>query len=423
MPGPSAAAAAAFSGPGRLPVSRIAARAFAHPTRPGGGNPVTVFLLGGGEGDGKGEVNGGEGNDKGEGEIGGTSLPPQSARAALARTCAWESVFASASSSSSASSSAGKSGRGGGRTRGAPPPSLLAFHLPTGDEVEFCAHAALGAAAVLAGEGRAQRAGMEEAAAAADGAAVVIELVSMADGRRHSATVQPSGEAELRLSASSHEEGPMLDAAITAELREAVGLAPPGGTTGGAAEAEDGSASTASGPAASLPADFNSSVARPKTLVPVQDVRTLHLATDPTDPAAFRTLCDRAGTTGLYLYAPVNTSASAASASASAAAVPPTATFECRQFPRASGYPEDPATGIAAAALAASLRRRGIGGSSARYELLQGTAMGRPSRIGVRFGAEEGDGSCMYVSGLVEVLSREEERMEVGHMAPRKGRQ
>ena len=44
--------------------------------------------------------------------------------------------------------------------------------------------------------------------------------------------------------------------------------------------------------------------------------------------------------------------------------------------------------------------------------------MGRPSRIGVRFGAEEGDGSCMYVSGLVEVLSREEERMEVGHMAP-----
>ena len=417
MPGPASAASAAFSGPGRLPVSRIAARAFAHPSRPGGGNPVTVFLLGGGEGDGKGEGNDkGEGNGKGEG--GGTSsLPPQSARAALARTCAWESVFASASSSS-ASSSAGKSGRGGGRTRGAPPPSsLLAFHLPTGDEVEFCAHAALGAAAVLAGEGRAQRAGMEEAAAAADGAAVVIELVSMADGRRHSATVQPSGVAELRLSASSHEEGPILDAAITAELREAVGLAPPGGTTGGAAEAEDGSASSASGPAASLlPADVNSSVARPKTLVPVQDVRTLHLATDPTDPAAFRTLCDRAGTTGLYLYAPVNTSASAA------AAVPPTATFECRQFPRASGYPEDPATGIAAAALAASLRRRGIGGSSARYELLQGTAMGRPSRIGVRFGAEEGDGSCMYVSGLVEVLSREEERMEVGHVA-RKGRQ
>ena len=408
---PGHAAAAAFSGPGRLPVSRIAARAFAHPSRPGGGNPVTVFLLGGGEGDGKGEGNGGEGNDKGEGEGGGTSLPPQSARAALARTCAWESVFASASSSSA--SSAGKSGRGGGRTRGAPPPSLLAFHLPTGDEVEFCAHAALGAAAVLAGEGRAQRAGME-AAAAADGAAVVIELVSMADGRRHSATVQPSGEAELRLSASSHEEGAILDAAITAELREAVGLAPPGGTTGGAAEADDGSASSASGPAASLPADVNSSVARPKTLVPVQDVRTLHLATDPTDPGAFRTLCDRAGTTGLYLYAPVNTSA--------AAAVPPTATFECRQFPRASGYPEDPATGIAAAALAASLRRRGIGGSSARYELLQGTAMGRPSRIGVRFGAEEGDGSCMYVSGLVEVLSREEERMEVGHMA-RKGRQ
>ena len=30
--------------------------------------------------------------------------------------------------------------------------------------------------------------------------------------------------------------------------------------------------------------------------------------------------------------------------------------FECRQFPRSSGYAEDPATGIAAAALAASLQ-------------------------------------------------------------------
>jgi predicted PhzF superfamily epimerase YddE/YHI9 len=51
-----------------------------------------------------------------------------------------------------------------------------------------------------------------------------------------------------------------------------------------------------------------------------------------------------------------------------------------RQFPRASGYPEDPATGIAAAALAMSLHSRHprIG---RRFKFYQGSAMGKPSLI------------------------------------------
>ena len=47
-----------------------------------------------------------------------------------------------------------------------------------------------------------------------------------------------------------------------------------------------------------------------------------------------------------------------------------------RQFPRASGYPEDPATGVAAAALALAFHTL-TGQSSAKF--YQGTAMGRPS--------------------------------------------
>ena len=54
--------------------------------------------------------------------------------------------------------------------------------------------------------------------------------------------------------------------------------------------------------------------------------------------------------------------------------------WECRQFPRASGYPEDPATGIAAAALACHLRQE-LRIDLPAYKLYQGTAMGKPSLI------------------------------------------
>ena len=49
--------------------------------------------------------------------------------------------------------------------------------------------------------------------------------------------------------------------------------------------------------------------------------------------------------------------------------------FQCRQFPRASGYPEDPATGIAANALAASLKKSGRSNYQS-YKKVQGVAMG-----------------------------------------------
>ncbi len=64
--------------------------------------------------------------------------------------------------------------------------------------------------------------------------------------------------------------------------------------------------------------------------------------------------------------------------------------FECRQFPRFSGYSEDPATGIAAGALAASFHKRqsaysrGKFWGDSNYTVVQGTSMGRPSKINVK---------------------------------------
>jgi predicted PhzF superfamily epimerase YddE/YHI9 len=83
-------------------------------------------------------------------------------------------------------------------------------------------------------------------------------------------------------------------------------------------------------------------------------------------------------TTGLYLYAKSDEEDGA---------------WQCRQFPRNSGYPEDPATGIAAAALACHLYHdHGI--ELPTYKMYQGTAMGKSSLIVVddlMMMEEEGD--------------------------------
>jgi PhzF family phenazine biosynthesis protein len=124
----------------------------------------------------------------------------------------------------------------------------------------------------------------------------------------------------------------------------------------------------------------NSTTSRTKTLVPLVDVAAL----DALDPRleAVRALCDRLGSTGLYPYAVSDAER----------------TFEARQFPRSSGYPEDPATGLAAAALAFSLLSDGlIDESPEPVHIRQGRAMGRPSAIEVTLGADE----C-WISGPVE---------------------
>lgn len=124
-------------------------------------------------------------------------------------------------------------------------------------------------------------------------------------------------------------------------------------------------------PSASVawPTFCNSSVARPKTLVYVSSAETLHRAQPPSDAESFREGCDAIHSTGLYLYCPMGEADGSE--------------WECRQFPRASGYPEDPATGIAASALAVSLHERGCA-IVPTYNMYQGIAMGRPSLISVQ---------------------------------------
>jgi PhzF family phenazine biosynthesis protein len=120
---------------------------------------------------------------------------------------------------------------------------------------------------------------------------------------------------------------------------------------------------------ADLPA-HNAATSRVKTLVPVRDPEILNgLAPDP---ASVEAVCTRVGSTGLYPYAVVDRAARL---------------FEARQFPRSSGYPEDAATGIAAAALAFGLLHDGTAPpDDGVIRVHQGRAMGRLSEIRVRIG-------------------------------------
>jgi PhzF family phenazine biosynthesis protein len=115
----------------------------------------------------------------------------------------------------------------------------------------------------------------------------------------------------------------------------------------------------------------NASTARVKTLIPVADVATLD-SLQP-DFARVQEVCARIDSTGLYPYAPSGDRR-----------------FDARQFPRSSGYPEDAATGIAAAALAFGALENGlIDRAGGIVRVRQGRAMGRPSEIRLRF-ADDG---------------------------------
>lgn len=87
----------------------------------------------------------------------------------------------------------------------------------------------------------------------------------------------------------------------------------------------------------------NAVTSRVKTLVPMKGVRQLNELVP--DPARIEVCCVRIGSTGLYPYAVDHQGERR---------------FEARQFPKSSGYPEDAATGIAAAALAFGLLKNGL---------------------------------------------------------------
>ena len=114
---------------------------------------------------------------------------------------------------------------------------------------------------------------------------------------------------------------------------------------------------------------YNAVTSRMKTLVPLKSPEILD-ALKP-DFSRMEALCTSIQSTGLYPFAVHSL---------------PDRLFDARQFPKASGFPEDVATGIAATALAFGLLAYGlIPCDGKRITVRQGRAMGRPSEIFVRF--------------------------------------
>ena len=114
------------------------------------------------------------------------------------------------------------------------------------------------------------------------------------------------------------------------------------------------------------------SVSRPKLIVPLCDADLVHRAR-PDFPALWA-LCRRLATTGAYIFAPHPDGDQPGGDRQHVVA---------RQFPVDAGYPEDPATGVAAAALAAYLADglRPAQPAWTRLTIDQGDAMGQPSTL------------------------------------------
>ena len=124
----------------------------------------------------------------------------------------------------------------------------------------------------------------------------------------------------------------------------------------------------------------NAVTSRVKTLIPMKSIE--HLQALVTDMARTEQCCERIASTGLYPYAVANQAERR---------------FEARQFPKSSGYPEDAATGIAAAALAFGLLENDlVARDSRQITILQGRAMNALSEIRVRIGfADERPVGCL----------------------------
>jgi len=132
----------------------------------------------------------------------------------------------------------------------------------------------------------------------------------------------------------------------------------------------------------------NAATSRTKTLIPLHSTARLHQIAPRFD--RIERVCDRLSSTGLYPFA------------IEEGAVP---VLQARQFPRSSGYPEDAATGIAAAALLYGAKDYGLlPVGSKGITVRQGIAMGRPSEITVHFRDPTAVHQGCWISGDVSLI-------------------
>jgi PhzF family phenazine biosynthesis protein len=205
----------------------------------------------------------------------------------------------------------------------------LRFFVPR-HEMRMCVHATIAVITSLARSGA--------IAAGGDG------VVSTASGE-HRVSWTGGDQLEVTVEQAAPWFGPA--AAVHAELSAALGLPP-----------------------ASIAADASIqavSVSRPKLIVPLRDAASVHQAS-PDFPVLWE-LCRGLGTTGAYIFAPHPDG--------------DPRHVVARQFPVDAGYPEDPATGVAAAALAAYLAadHRCAQPTWRRIAIDQGDTMGQPSLV------------------------------------------
>lgn len=382
-------------------IRSIAARVFTHPKYPKkGGNPVTIFVLPPPVVSPPSSLSCAAGVDHSSAAL----------RKNLAQSCSWESVIVDYGSIPTVGSEENNTNSIDSLLKLQPQqqqqpavvPPRLHFYMPSGEEVSFCAHAAMGAAMVMYQD--AIKEDRDTTTTTKDNKEAKITFQTC-DGVHHTATILHGQRVELTMTKHDFKEN-HVDDQIVAKLLNLVGL-----------KMEHVTTTIVQGGTSNLPNHHhiitetwkdllplvNSSVSRYKTLVPIQTLDILHSATNPKDADEFRTLCDLIGSTGLYLYTPVSSRLGDGMGEETTHECDHGRhrhryELECRQFPRASGYPEDSATGIAAAALACSLYKWGMG--QGEFIVNQGTAMKRPSRCFVKV---QDDDEFIFCSGSVEM--------------------
>ena len=290
---------------------------------------------------------------------------PRALQKSLAKACEWESVFIHGSDNDNADDGADN----GGCPR-------LEFFAPSGVELSLCVHAAMGASYAIH---------------ANSGVSLTPATVSFrtSDDSHQSAHVD-GDQVLLDLQNVSYKESylPLLNAD---SLLDQVGV-----------EMMH---------VLSLP--INLAIAdRPKSVVQLPHDVLQEMAKNPYAPKLFQDNCMFAGeTSGLFLYAAVGPNWSPATKDDVDVEL---GRYECRQFPRKSGYPEDAATGIAAAALAVHLSRRHhltpTRPDDGVFIFRQGVAMARPSIITIQNidDNKENNTVSLQCGGRVEIDSEEE---------------
>ena len=122
----------------------------------------------------------------------------------------------------------------------------------------------------------------------------------------------------------------------------------------------------------------NACTSRVKTVIPLKDADALNNLQP--DFSKVKELCEKLESTGLYPYAIAGYQNESDSGSLK---------VEARHFPKASGYTEDAATGIAAAALAWALEANGAVSVGQDIVVYQGRARGYLSQITVKLEEDE----------------------------------